>query len=218
MTHKLRRAGLIQWEYTSGMPGHSVELALESGPISNADLKLLGQSLDDGFEFPAFFTCGVVTAFSVESAFGHRVESLVPFMFLRCDDFVLPRYCPVHPVAEVAECAAHKSGAPDPRFVGQSDDAALATVDRLRGRITGEQAAHRDENGLARGVTFGFDLVISGRPVPFRDGDFSAGCHARYPVLHEAAIPSTVLLSDINFRLSRAGRARLSLLSGHDVQ
>jgi hypothetical protein len=165
--------------HTSGMPGDSIELALKSGPISNADLKLLGQSLDDRFEFPAFLTCGGVTALSVEGAFGYRVESFVPFMFLRGDDFVLLRYCPVHPVAKVAECAAHKSGAPYPRFVGQSDDAALATVDRLRGRITSEQAAHRDENGLARGVSFGSDLVVGGRPIPFRDRDLSAGCHAK---------------------------------------
>ena len=41
MARKLGRAGLIQWENTTGMPGHSVELALESGPISNVDLKLL---------------------------------------------------------------------------------------------------------------------------------------------------------------------------------
>lgn len=27
------------------MSGHSIELALESGPISNTDLKLLGQGL-----------------------------------------------------------------------------------------------------------------------------------------------------------------------------
>lgn len=38
------------------MSGHSIELALESGPISNTDLKLLGQGLDDGFKLRALFT------------------------------------------------------------------------------------------------------------------------------------------------------------------